>query len=190
MPFIEFFNLFNRNNPGANYVTDISALPVPVNNLFNATALCPTPACSVPITNPNQLLVPSGALGDFFGPGNHSGYSICSATWSQSHVLVRLLEGKKKAGPYGPAFLLLRNAIISSVSQRRWRWPQPGLPSSQTQPCHAGPSCLLRPWSADRRSAPESRLSSAGTGRLYLLPSRHGMRHISICREQHHPVPR
>jgi hypothetical protein len=73
MPFIEFFNLFNRNNPGANYVTDISALPVPVNSLTNATALCPTPACNVPITSPNQLLVPAGALGDFFGPGTTVG---------------------------------------------------------------------------------------------------------------------
>jgi hypothetical protein len=72
-PFIEFFNLFNRNNPGANYVTDISALPVPVNNLANATALCPTPACSVPITSLNQLRVPAGALGDFFGPGTTVG---------------------------------------------------------------------------------------------------------------------
>jgi hypothetical protein len=72
-PFFEFFNLFNRNNPGANYVTDISALPTPVNNLYNVTALCPTPACSVPVTNPNQLLVPAGALGDFFGPGTTVG---------------------------------------------------------------------------------------------------------------------
>jgi hypothetical protein len=73
IPFVEFFNLFNRNNPGANYVTDISALPTPVNSLYNATALCPTPACSVPITNPKQLLVPAGALGDFFGPGTTVG---------------------------------------------------------------------------------------------------------------------
>ena len=73
VPFIEFFNLFNRNNPGANYVTDISALPTPVDNLYNATHLCPTPACNVPITNPNQLLVPAGALGDFFGPGTTVG---------------------------------------------------------------------------------------------------------------------
>jgi Carboxypeptidase regulatory-like domain/TonB dependent receptor-like, beta-barrel len=72
-PFVEFFNLFNRNNPGANYVTNIASLPTPVNNLYNATALCPTPACSVPITNPNQLLVPAGALGDFFGPGTTVG---------------------------------------------------------------------------------------------------------------------
>jgi hypothetical protein len=73
MPFIEFFNLFNRNNPGANYVTDVSALPIPVNDLSNITALCPTPACLVPVTNPKQLLVPAGALGDFFGPGTTVG---------------------------------------------------------------------------------------------------------------------
>ncbi len=72
-PFAEFFNLFNRNNPGANFVTDISALPTPVNNLANATALCPTPACAVPITSLNQLRAPAGALGDFFGPGTTVG---------------------------------------------------------------------------------------------------------------------
>ncbi len=73
MPFVEFFNLFNRSNPGANYVTNISALPTPVNSLCNATALCPTPACAVPITSLNQLRVPAGALGDFFGPGTTVG---------------------------------------------------------------------------------------------------------------------
>jgi outer membrane receptor protein involved in Fe transport len=72
-PFAEFFNLFNRNNPGANYVTDISALPIPVNDLANATALCPDPSCSVPITSLRQLLVPAGGLGDFFGPGTTVG---------------------------------------------------------------------------------------------------------------------
>jgi len=75
-PFAEFFNLFNRNNPGANYVTDISALPNPVNDLSNATAICTDPACTsmVPITNPSkQLLFPSGGLGDFFGPGTTVG---------------------------------------------------------------------------------------------------------------------
>ena len=75
-PFAEFFNVFNRNNPGANYVTDISALPNPVNDLSNATAICTDPSCSamVPITNPQkQLLFPSGALGDFFGPGTTVG---------------------------------------------------------------------------------------------------------------------
>jgi len=71
IPFVEFFNLFNRNNPGANYVTNIGVLPV--NSLFNVTALCPTPACAVPVTSPNQLRVPAGALGDFFGPGTTVG---------------------------------------------------------------------------------------------------------------------
>ena len=67
-PFAEFFNLFNRNNPGANYVTDISALPTPVNDLTNVTALRLNASCTQTqaITNPKQLLVPSGALGDFF----------------------------------------------------------------------------------------------------------------------------
>ena len=76
IPFAEFFNLFNRNNPGANYVTDISALPNPVNDLANATSICTNPpACTnfTPITNPKQLLVPSGGLGDFFGPGTTVG---------------------------------------------------------------------------------------------------------------------
>ena len=72
-PFAEFFDLFNRNNPGNNFVPDISALPVPVNDLANATALCPTPACAVPITSLSQLRAPAGALGDFFGPGTTVG---------------------------------------------------------------------------------------------------------------------
>jgi hypothetical protein len=73
MPFVECFNEFNRNNPGANYVTNVAALPVPVNNIADITALCPTPACAVPVTNPRQLLFPAGALGDFFGPGTTVG---------------------------------------------------------------------------------------------------------------------
>ncbi len=74
-PFAEFFNLFNRNNPGANYVTDIAAFPTPVNNLANATAFCLNPACTLtqPITSLNQLRFPAGALGDFFGPGTTAG---------------------------------------------------------------------------------------------------------------------
>jgi opacity protein-like surface antigen len=75
VPFVEFFNLFNRNNPGANYVTNLAALPNPVNNLSNATAICLNAACSQtqPITSLNQLRVPAGALGDFFGPGTTVG---------------------------------------------------------------------------------------------------------------------
>jgi hypothetical protein len=74
-PFIEFFNLFNRNNPGNNYIPDVSVLPVPVNDLSNVTALCLNPACTqtTPVTSGKQLLVPAGALGDFFGPGTTVG---------------------------------------------------------------------------------------------------------------------
>ncbi|MBZ5682192.1 MAG: TonB-dependent receptor [Acidobacteriia bacterium] len=76
IPFAELFNLFNRNNPGANYITDISALPNPVNDLSNATSICTDPpACTnfTPITSLKQLLVPAGGLGDFFGPGTTVG---------------------------------------------------------------------------------------------------------------------
>lgn len=73
MPFVEFFNLFNRSNPGANYVTNVAALSV--NNPANVTALCLNAACTQtqPVTNPNQLRTPAGALGDFFGPGTTVG---------------------------------------------------------------------------------------------------------------------
>jgi hypothetical protein len=72
-PFLEIFNLFNRSNPGANYVTNLAALPV--NSLTNATAICLNTACTQtqPITSLNQLRVPAGALGDFFGPGTTVG---------------------------------------------------------------------------------------------------------------------
>ena len=72
-PFMEFFNLLNRNNPGANYVTDVAALPV--NDPNNVTALCSDASCtqSTPMTSGKQLLVPAGGLGDFFGPGTTVG---------------------------------------------------------------------------------------------------------------------
>src|SRR5205807_3560223 len=74
-PFAEFFNLFNRTNPGNNFVGDLAALPVPVNDLANATAFCLNAACTLtrPITNARDVRVPAGALGDFFGPGTTVG---------------------------------------------------------------------------------------------------------------------
>ena len=80
MPFIEFFNLFNRNNPGNNFISDISALPTPVNDLANATAFCLDSGCSQtrPITSLNQLRAPAGALGDFFGPGTTVGIPLAA----------------------------------------------------------------------------------------------------------------
>ena len=77
VPFVEFFNLFNRNNPGANYVTNIATLPVPPDQAQagNITAICTNAGCTAtqPILSPNQLRVPGGALGDFFGPGTTVG---------------------------------------------------------------------------------------------------------------------
>ncbi len=76
-PFVEFFNLFNRNNPGANYVTNVAALPVPSGEAAdgNITDVCADAECTstTPIKSLNQLRVAGGALGDFFGPGTTVG---------------------------------------------------------------------------------------------------------------------
>ena len=77
MPFVEFFNLFNHNNPGANFVTNIAALPVPAAQAAtgNITDICLNSNCTstASVTSPSQLRVPGGALGDFFGPGTTVG---------------------------------------------------------------------------------------------------------------------
>jgi hypothetical protein len=86
-PFVEFFNIFNRNNPGANYAVNVVQLPVPASQMTpNAggqtivSNVCPglapgncTLAGSVPLTSLKQLEIPEGALGDFFGPGTTVG---------------------------------------------------------------------------------------------------------------------
>jgi len=77
LPFVEFFNLFNRNNPSNNYVADVAALGfIPTGELGgNITDMCVDAACTrtTPITSLNQLRKPAGALGDFFGPGTTVG---------------------------------------------------------------------------------------------------------------------
>ena len=81
-PFIEFFNLFNRNNPGANFAVNVAQLPVPAaqmqpngQGITNVTSICSNASCSqtTPITSLKQLEIPEGALGDFFGPGTTVG---------------------------------------------------------------------------------------------------------------------
>jgi hypothetical protein len=76
-PFAEFFNMFNRNNPGANFIANVAALPVPANQIAsgNVTDICMVADCSVtkPVTSFKQLEIPSGGLGDFFGPGTTVG---------------------------------------------------------------------------------------------------------------------
>ena len=81
-PFVEFFNLFNSNNPGANYAVNVVQLPVPAAQMqpnqagkTNITQICTVADCSQtePITSLKQLEIPEGALGDFFGPGTTVG---------------------------------------------------------------------------------------------------------------------
>ncbi|MFZ0771273.1 MAG: TonB-dependent receptor [Candidatus Sulfotelmatobacter sp.] len=81
-PFIEFFNLFNRNNPGANYAVNVVQLPIPQAQMMpnsqgitNVTTICTVADCSqtAPLTSLKQLEIPEGALGDFFGPGTTVG---------------------------------------------------------------------------------------------------------------------
>jgi hypothetical protein len=86
-PFIEFFNLFNRNNPGANFAVNVAQLPVPTLQMtpnssgqtivsdvcLGANAANCTLANAAPITSLKQLEIPEGALGDFFGPGTTVG---------------------------------------------------------------------------------------------------------------------
>lgn len=81
-PFIEFFNLFNRNNPGANYAVNVVQLPIPMSQMApntagitNVTSICANSSCTqtVPVTSLSQLEIPEGALGDFFGPGTTVG---------------------------------------------------------------------------------------------------------------------
>jgi len=82
IPFVEFFNLFNRNNPGANFAVNVAQLPVPkaqmmpnAQGITNVTSVCTVADCSqtAPITSLKQLEIPEGALGDFFGPGTTVG---------------------------------------------------------------------------------------------------------------------
>ena len=72
-PFAELFNLFNRNNPGNNFVANVAALPVVTSaaDPNNVIKIC-SPTCQ-PINNLKQLEIPAGGLGDFFGPGTTVG---------------------------------------------------------------------------------------------------------------------
>jgi hypothetical protein len=74
-PFVEFFNLLNRTNPGNNFIPDLGALPVPAGELNNAMHICLDSACTItrPIRSLRDLRAPAGALGDFFGPGTTVG---------------------------------------------------------------------------------------------------------------------
>src|SRR5208282_2356929 len=58
LPFAEFFNIFNRNNPGANFAVNITKLPVDQAEITsgNVTYLCGNSSCSphIPVTSLKQ----------------------------------------------------------------------------------------------------------------------------------------
>jgi hypothetical protein len=81
-PFVEMFNIFNRNNPGANDAVNVVQLPIPAaqmqpnqDGITNVTQVCANADCSRtgPVMSLKQLEIPEGALGDFFGPGTTVG---------------------------------------------------------------------------------------------------------------------
>ena len=75
IPFVEFFNLFNRNNPGANYVTDISALPAAGQQSGQRHRVLPQCGLHQYAADhqPESVAGPGRRLGDFFGPGTTVG---------------------------------------------------------------------------------------------------------------------
>jgi len=82
VPFVECFNLFNRVNPGANYVTNVASLPVPSAEAKsgNVSDICINTDCTAtkPLGSPNQLRGRAGSLGDFFGPGTTVGTAFAA----------------------------------------------------------------------------------------------------------------
>ena len=88
-PFIEIFNLFNRNNPGANYVTNLAALPVPVNNLDNATAFCLNADCSSDAAHhqPESVAGARRRAGRFLWSRHHGGHPVCGAVGNPAKLL-------------------------------------------------------------------------------------------------------
>jgi len=81
-PFAEFFNLFNRNNPGANFAVNVAQLPIPAAQMMpnaqgitNVTSICTVADCSqtAPVTS--------------LRPRNNGGHSVRRAAGSAGDVL-------------------------------------------------------------------------------------------------------
>jgi len=86
-PFAEFFNLFNRQNPGNNYVPDISALPTPVNNLANGLLPQSRVHTNKADHQPEPVAHTRGSAGGFLRPRHDRGDSLCRATRRQIQLL-------------------------------------------------------------------------------------------------------
>jgi hypothetical protein len=86
-PFAEFFNLFNRQNPGNNYVGDISALPSHVNSSDECDGVLPgwpSLYANSSYNQPQAIASPGGALGRFFRAGHNGGNSVRRAVGNQT----------------------------------------------------------------------------------------------------------
>jgi outer membrane receptor protein involved in Fe transport len=72
--FGECFNLLNRQNAGNNYASSLAQLPIPASEYANLRHACVDAGCtSLRPLEARDLLIPAGALGDFFGPGTTVG---------------------------------------------------------------------------------------------------------------------
>jgi len=91
-PFIEFFNLFNRSNSGNNYVGNISALPVPVNNLANVTAAMPYSGLLCAGHQRQAVARPRRRPRRFFRSRHHRRNPLRRPTRPQTHLLNPLLS--------------------------------------------------------------------------------------------------
>ena len=98
MPFVEFFNLFNRNNPGAFYITNIAALPTPVNNLANATAFCLNPSCTQTRADhqPESIALSRRRVGRFLWSRHNRGHTVRGAVGHQIVVLSFAREERRE----------------------------------------------------------------------------------------------
>ena len=117
-PFIEFFNLFNRNNPGANFAANVAQLPVQTDVNGVITGVC-NPSC-VPLTSVKQLEIPEGGLGDFFGPGTTVGTPFYGADRRASDVLAPLgfLAVATRAMPCRSFLIATSSQVESSPNTR------------------------------------------------------------------------
>ena len=92
-PFAEFFNLFNRNNPGANFVGTIALLPVS-HARYGTTETSP-PSAPIPRSarcdrarhQPEAAGDTVRRFGRFLRPGHHGWNSVCRAAGRAGDIL-------------------------------------------------------------------------------------------------------
>ena len=140
MPFIEIFNLFNRNNPGANYVTNLAALPVPVNNLVQCHGVLPERGLHLDAAHhqPESVARARRRAGRFLRSRHHGGHPVCGAVGNPAKLLTEETRISSQSvglcaacahaqiDPLGPGLVF---SIFASFRPRDPRFPKyPRLP--------------------------------------------------------------